>query len=93
VEKTKTTVRIAGHEYTIVGTDAPEHIQRVAAYVDRRMSDLQTASRLSPNMVAALTTMNIADELLKAQDENVRLRQELSRMARDDARLPERAPV
>jgi len=80
LEKSKTTVKIAGHEYNIVSTDAPEHIQRVAAYLDRRMTDLATASRLSPNMVAVLTAMNIADEMLKAQDENVRLRQELVRM-------------
>lgn len=80
MEKSKTTVKIAGHEYNIVSTDAPEHIQRVAAYLDRRMTDLATASRLSPNMVAVLTAMNIADEMLKAQDENVRLRQELVRM-------------
>ena len=86
MEKTKSVVRIAGHEYTIVSTDAPEHIQRVAAYVDRRMSDLQTASRLSPNMVTVLTAMNIADEMLKAQDENVRLRQELTRLTREAER-------
>jgi cell division protein ZapA len=77
VERIKTSVRIAGHEYTIVGTDAPDHIQRVAAYVDRRMSDLAIASRLAPNTVSVLTAMNLADELLKAQDENVRLRQQL----------------
>ncbi|MDR1600739.1 MAG: cell division protein ZapA [Oscillospiraceae bacterium] len=77
MEKTKTAVRIAGHEYTIVSTDAPEHIQRVAAYVDRRMSDLAIASRMAPNVVSVLTAMNLADDLLKAQDENVRLRQQL----------------
>jgi cell division protein ZapA len=77
LEKTKTAVRIAGHEYTIVSTDAPEHIQRVAAYVDRRMSDLAIASRMAPNVVSVLTAMNLADDLLKAQDENVRLRQQL----------------
>ncbi|MDR1261981.1 MAG: cell division protein ZapA [Oscillospiraceae bacterium] len=77
MEKSKTSVRIAGHEYTIVSHDAPEHIQRVAAYVDRRMMDLATASRLSPNIVSVLTAMNLADDLLKAQDENVRLRQQL----------------
>ncbi|MDR0397557.1 MAG: cell division protein ZapA [Oscillospiraceae bacterium] len=77
MERIKTSVRIAGHEYTIVGTDAPDHIQRVAAYVDRRMSDLAIASRLAPNTVSVLTAMNLADELLKAQDENVRLRQQL----------------
>lgn len=85
MEKVKTTVKIAGHEYNIVSTDTPDHIQRVAAYLDRRMTDLATATRLAPNMVAVLTAMNIADEMLKAQDENVRLRQELTRLTKEGA--------
>ena len=80
MEKRKMTVRIAGHEYSIVSTDAPEHVQRVARYVDGRMADLMTASRLPANMVAVMTAMNIAEEMLRAQDENVRLRQELMRL-------------
>jgi cell division protein ZapA len=79
MEKMKTTVRIAGHDYNIVSTDTQEHIQRIAVYVDRKMTDLAAASRLPPNMAAVLTAMNVADDLLKAQDENTRLRQELIR--------------
>jgi cell division protein ZapA len=80
MDKSKMTVRIAGHEYSIVSTDDPEHVQRVARYVDRRMSDLAAASRLPAPMVSVMTAMNIAEEMLRAQDENVRLRQELSRI-------------
>lgn len=80
IEKTKTIVTVGGHEYTIVGTDATEHILRVASYVDRRLTDMQTASRLSPGNVAVLTAMNIADEMLKAKDENARLRVELGKI-------------
>ncbi|MEG0767638.1 MAG: cell division protein ZapA [Clostridia bacterium] len=77
MEKTKTTVRIAGRDYTIVGNDSAEQIHRVAVYVDRKMEELQMATRMPPQMVAVLTAMNIADELIKAQDENTRLRSEL----------------
>ena len=80
MDKQKMTVRIAGHDYNIVSTDAPDHVQRVARYVDRRMADLMTASRLPANMVAVMTAMNIAEEMLRAQDENVRLRQELVKL-------------
>ncbi len=82
--KNKTTVRILGRDYTIVGSDAPEHIKRVAVYVDRKMEELQLTSHMPPQMVAVLTAMNIADDLLKAQDENTRLRQELLRRGREE---------
>jgi len=81
MDKNKTAVRILGHEYTVVGGDKPEHVQRIARYVGRKMEDLQMTSRLSPNHVAVLTAMNIADDLLRAQDENARLRRELAAFA------------
>jgi cell division protein ZapA len=77
MDKIKTTVRIGGREYTMVGVDSEEHIRRVAIYVDRRMEELSLATRLPQPMVAVLTAMNIADDLIKAQDENTRLRKEL----------------
>ena len=78
--KIKTTVRVAGREYTLVGEGSEEHIRRVAIYVDRKMEELTLASRLNAQTVAVLTAMNIADDLLKAQDENTRLRKELLEM-------------
>ncbi|MDR0896934.1 MAG: cell division protein ZapA [Oscillospiraceae bacterium] len=77
MDKIKTTVRIGGRDYTMVGVDSEEHIRRVAIYVDRRMDELAMATRLPQPMVAVLTAMNIADDLIKAQDENTRLRKEL----------------
>ena len=78
MEKTRTTVRIGGRDYIIVGEDTPEHIKRVATYVDRKMEELTFATRLSQPMVAVLTAMNVANDLIKAQDENAQLRKELS---------------
>lgn len=77
MEKTKTVVRIGGRDYTMVGVESEEHIKRLAVYVDRKMGELTFATRLPQQMVAVLTAMNIADDLLKAQDENTRLRREL----------------
>lgn len=80
MERIKTTVRIGGRDYTISGTDSEEHIKRVAVYVDRRMEELVYATRLPQPMVAVLTAMNIADDLMKAQDENTRLRKQLMKV-------------
>ena len=77
MEKTKTTVHIGGRDYTMVGVESEEHIRRVAVYVDRKLEELTLATRLPQRMVAVLTALNIADDLIKAQDENTRLRREL----------------
>ena len=74
MEKQKTTVTLAGRAYTLVSTDSPEHVQRVAAYADRLLRETALATRLPAPQAAALTDLNLADELLKAQDENQRLR-------------------
>ena len=78
MEKQKTIVRVAGKEYTLVSVDSPEYINRVANYVDRRITETAFATRMNKENVAVLVSMNLADELMKAQDENARLRRELS---------------
>ncbi len=78
MEKQKTTVRVAGKEYALVSSDSPEHLSRVAAYVDRRITETTYATRMNKENVAVLVSLNIADELMKAHDENVRLRREIN---------------
>ena len=78
MEKQKTTVRVAGKEYTLVSSDSPEHLSRVAAYVDRSITETAFATRMNKENVAVLVSLNIADELMKAHDENARLRRELN---------------
>lgn len=77
MEKQKTVVRVAGKEYALVSSDSPEYMQRVAAYVDRKINETALASCLPSNMVAVLTCLNMADDLMKSHDENTRLRREL----------------
>ena len=85
MDKQKITVRVAGKEYALVSSDSPEHLARVAAYVDRRIMETAFATRQSKENVAVLVSLNMADELMKAQDENARLRRELNalRAAKD----------
>ena len=80
MEKQKTTVSVGGKEYTIVSSDSPEHMMRVAAYADRKLRESAAVSRLPLAQAGALTALNLADELMKAQDENPRLRRELIRL-------------
>ena len=78
MDKQKTTVRVAGKEYTLVSADSPEYISRVAGYVDRRITETAFATRMNKESVAVLVSLNMADELMKAQNENARLRRELN---------------
>ena len=77
MQKIRTTVRIAGREYTITGTDSAEYVSRVAAWVDRRMAELGAATRLPATQLAVLTAVNAADDMMKSRDEIRRLRAEL----------------
>ena len=77
MEKQKTTVTVAGKEYTLVSSDSPEYMRRVAAYADRKLRETAAATRLPALQADALAALNLADELMKAQDENQRLRRSL----------------
>lgn len=87
MDRIRTTVRIAGKEYTMVGNEPEEYIHRVAIYVDRKMQEIGYATKLSTNMLAVLTALNIADDMMKTQDENNRLRKELSNLRQELLRL------
>ena len=66
-----------GQGIRAVSSDPPEYMQRVAAYVDRKLNEMSVATRLPSNMVAVLACLNMADDLMKSHDENTRLRKEL----------------
>ena len=71
------TMRIAGKEYTLTSSDAPEHVRRVAVYLDRKLAETASSGFLNRESAAVIAGLSIADELLTAQDDNTRLRREL----------------
>ena len=75
----KTTVRIGGKDYTISSADSEQYVRRVGSYVNRKIGEMSTMLHLSTDnaTVATLTAVSIADELIKSQDEIVRLRKML----------------
>ena len=81
MEKQRITVRVAGRPYTLVSSDPPEHVRRVAEYVDRKLSETGAVTNLPSAQTAVLTCFNLADELMKAQDENRLLRRQAEQAA------------
>ena len=68
------TVSICGTDYTFTAEESPSYMQKVAALVDTRMSEILESGRINRVDAAVLAAANIADELLKEQAsaENVR---------------------
>ena len=73
----KITVTISGTEYTLMSEDSAAYMQKVAALVDERMSDITASGRVSQMDAAVLTAANLADELLKQQAASENLRRQL----------------
>ena len=59
-------VNIFGEEYPITGAIDPEHVAKVADYVDSKMQEAAKGSRIQArDKVAILAAMSIASELLE----------------------------
>ncbi len=82
MEKQKITVTVAGKPYTLVSADPPEYVKRVADYVDRTLSETAAVTNLPSGQAAVLTCFRIAEELMKAQDENRMLRRRMEEAER-----------
>jgi len=80
MEKQSMTVRVAGKNYNLVSSDPPEHVKRVAELVDRRIREMELASGLPTAQVMTLCCLNMADELIKAQDEVTELKRRMQEM-------------
>jgi cell division protein ZapA len=75
-------VEIAGQQLSIRSDEGPEYVQELADYVDGLVRELTGGQRtVSPQRVALLVAVQIADELFREKDLNQRFR------ARIEARL------
>lgn len=78
--KNKVELRIAGKDYTVVGTEPAEYILRVGHYIDRKMTEvMRVSSKLSTSLAAVLTAVNIGDDFLKCQESELNLKKELKK--------------
>ncbi len=76
-------VQIFGSEYRIASETDPEHIRKVASYIDQKMREIASALALrTRSTVAVLTAVNLADELFKIEEEGRRI-DRLSRVKAD----------
>ena len=88
MEKKKVKVLINGDEYTLLTAENPEYVQRVAVRVDKTLSEISQANKkLSTAMLAMLTSINLADELVRLEDSADNLRRELADYSKSEIQL------
>lgn len=76
--KNKVVLRIAGKDYTLVGVESDEYIQKVGLYIDKKMNEIiKTNNKLSTSLAAVLTSINVADEYFKSYESETHLKKEL----------------
>lgn len=79
--KNKTQVIIAGKIYTLSGYESEEYLQRVAAYLNGKISEIQNLEgyyRMSSELKGILLDLNTADDYFKMKKKVEELEQELS---------------
>lgn len=75
-------VQIFGTTYTIRGEAEQAYVQRVAAYVDAKMRDINEKLPVaSVAKVAVLASLNLADELFREREERRKLSEAVSQRA------------
>lgn len=81
MEKTKTIVSIGGKDYTICGVESAEYIHRVALKVNGKLAELKHKNPdLNNIQLAMLTSINLADDYIKMQDELENAEKEIERL-------------
>ena len=73
----RVTMNICGEDYTLVAEESPSYMERVGKLVDSRLQDVLSSSSVSRTDAAILAAVNIADELLKAQESAENLRRQI----------------
>ena len=65
MQKNKTNIKIRGKEYTVVGPETPEYMQKIASYIDNKIGEMMVANPTLNEMGSVLAAINIVDSTLK----------------------------
>lgn len=78
--KSDVQVIIGGKVLTLSGYESPEYLQKVAAYINNKISEfdhVEDYRKFTQDMRSTLLELNIADDLFKARTQSERLEKEL----------------
>ncbi len=84
-------VKIYDREYTLRTSGDPDRLGQVCAHLDRRMRQLsQSSGSVDTLKLAILTAISIADDLLRVQEELVKIDESVSRRSKECVSLLDR---
>ena len=88
MEKNKVRVIINNTEYTLVTSECPEYVQRVAIKVDKKLREIKKESpQLTNTMIAMLAAINLSDEYIKLEESADNLRKQVADYAKNENKL------
>ena len=83
----RVTVTIAERQFTLLVDDETTDTQKVAEYVDGRLSELLNQGKLSLADACVLTAMNVTQELFQEQASSDNLRRQLKEYLEESTKL------
>lgn len=84
--KTNVEVIIGGKVLTLSGYESEEYLQKVAAYINNKLSEFDIVDdyrRFTPDMRATLLQLNIADDYFKAKAQASKLENEIEKLEKE----------
>ena len=78
--KTSAEVVIDGKVYTLSGYEGEDYLQKVASYINGKISELEAVEEyrhITPNMKNTLIQLNIADDYFKAKNQIEKLERDI----------------
>lgn len=84
--KTSADVLIGGKVYTLSGYESEEYLQKVASYINSKLSEIEELEqfrRLHADMKSTLLELNIADDYFKAKEQAEKLEQAVREKERE----------
>lgn len=90
-DRNRIEVRIAGKDYTLVGVESDEYMQKVALYVNKKISEImENDNRLSTAMAAVLAAINVGDDYFKVHSNEQNLQEKVEELNKLVSELQER---
>lgn len=83
----RVTVTIAERQFTLLTDDEAVDTQKVAEYVDSKLSEFQGQGKLSLIDACILAAMNITEDLFKEQEGSDNLRRQLKEYLEESTKL------
>ncbi len=75
-------IQLLGQRMVLRADEDPRHVERLVAYVKRKVDEVAATSTASSQKLAVLAALNIADEYFRVLDESRELKRQVAQKSR-----------